>query len=399
MEGQERGIPTVFVIPFIQLVVVALLFLSLLFGQRNMTALTILVLGMAGGTKLWAMMSLKGLKCRLAVDKRKMFAGEKLTLRIQVENGKLLPLLLQIKVPVDPSLHPSSTETVLTKETSLLWYQRFHFQWELTARRRGVHQIGPLTIFAGDPFAFFSRRERAGDSYHILVYPRLVPLKSFPLPRHDFFGCPGAKSPVNDPVYILGTRDYQPGQSARYIHWKASARHDILQEKVFEPTKQEKVLLVVDVEQFAAANARRNFERTLEVVASLALKLDRGGHAVGLVTNGMLTGGGSSVVAIARSHRQLPAILEVLARLEMKPRMGLVEMMRSGLNLTWGVSGACFSYDDGAIAAAEQYFSNRKTPVVFFLSRRQASSEKDRPKLRREIRRIGDIYIETKDGQ
>lgn len=399
MEGQTRGVPTLFVLPFIQVVVGALLFLSLLFGQREITALTLLVFVMTGGTKLWAMMSLRGLQCRLMVDKRKMFANETLTVRVHAENGKLLPLLLQLKVAVHPTLHPSPGETVLTKETSLLWYQRFHCQWELIARRRGVHQIGPLYLFAGDPFAFFSQREKAGDSYHILVYPRLVPLKSFPLPRHDFFGCPGDKSPVNDPVYILGTRDYQPGQCAKYIHWKASARHNILQEKVFEPTKQEKLLLVIDVEQFAEANARKQFERTLEVVASLALKLDRGGHAVGLVTNGVLTGGGSSIVPVARSHRQLPAILEVLARLEMKPQRGLMEMMRSSLDLPWGVSGAYFSYEeDGEIAVVEQYFANRKTPVVFFVTRLRAAAEKERPKLRREIRRTEDLSLQEKDG-
>ncbi len=397
MEVQERGIPTLIVIPFIQIAVGVVLFLSLLFGQRNMTILTILVLGIAGGTKLWAAMSLKDLKCRLAVDKRKMFAGEKLTARIYAENGKFLPLLLRLRVPLDPSFHPSPGETALTREASMLWYQRFSFHWELTARRRGVYQIGPLSIFAGDPFAFFFRRERTGDSYSVLVYPRLVPIRDFPLPRHDFFGCPGSQSPVNDPVYVLGTRDYQPGQSARYIHWKASARHNVLQEKVFEPTKQEKVLLVVNVEQFAGANAKKKFERALEVVASLALKLDRGGHAVGLVTNGTLTGGGSSIVPVARSHRQLAAILEVLARLEMKPRMGIRELMRSSLDIPWGVSSAYFTYADREIAAADEYFTSRKTPVVFFVSR-LTSMEEERPRLRRGIRRIEDITIESRTG-
>jgi hypothetical protein len=216
----------------------------------------------------------------------------------------------------------------------------------------------------------------------------------------DFFGCPGAKSPVNDPVYILGTRDYQHGQSAKYIHWKASARHDVLQEKVFEPTKQEKVLLIVDVEQFARRRARREFERTLEVVASLALKLDREGHAVGLVTNGVLTGGGSSLVPVARSHRQLPAILEVLARLEMESRLGIIALMRSRMDLPWGISCAYFVYaEDGGTAVAEEYFTHRKTPVVFFVSRRGAAADKDRPKLRRLVRRIEEIAFQEKDGQ
>ncbi|MBW1691959.1 MAG: DUF58 domain-containing protein, partial [Deltaproteobacteria bacterium] len=49
---------------------------------------------------------------------------------------------------------------------------------------------------------------------------------------------------------MLGTRDYQNWRPARHIHWKASASHNRLQEKVFEPSEQEKVLLAVEVSQF-----------------------------------------------------------------------------------------------------------------------------------------------------
>ena len=393
MEVHDRGVPTIFVIPLLQYIVGALLFVSLLYGQRELIVLTILIFGMLGGTKLWTRMSLRNLKCRLIVDKLKMFPDEKLTLRVNAENKKFLPVWLHLKVPVSHTLHPSLGETALIKKSSLLRHQRARFQWELTARQRGVHQIGPLQIFAGDLFEFFSRGKRAAESFEIIVYPRIVSLKPFPLPRHDFFGSPGSKSPVHDPVYILGTRDYQHGQPSKYIHWKASARYNRLQEKVFGPTKQEKVLLAVDVEQFARRMARKDFERALEVAASLAVQLDRGGHAVGLVTNGEITGGFSPIVQIARNYRQLPAILETLARIEMSPQAGLIEILRSGLDLTWGVSCVHFCYEENEKNInAEGYFKHHKTPVIFFVSRLSFSSEEGRPHLRHEIHSLEDIY-------
>ena len=174
------------------------------------------------------------------------------------------------------------------------------------------------------------------ESYQIIVYPRLVPLKPFSLPRRDFFGIPGARSPVQDPVYILGTRDYQHGQPAKYIHWKASARHDRLQEKVLESTQQEKVLLVVDADPFAKHNAEEEFERTLEIVASLAARLDRKGHAVGLVTNCSVVGRRSAIVPMARNHQQLPTLLEVLARVQMKSQGPIIDMLATGINAGLG---------------------------------------------------------------
>ena len=228
-----------------------------------------------------------------------------------------------------------------------------------------------------------------------MVYPRLVSLKSFSLPRRDFFGVPRAKSPVQDPIYILGTRDYQHGQPAKYIHWKASARHDRLQEKVFESTHQEKVLLVVDVNSFASHQAEEDFERALEIVASLAVRLDQQGFAVGLVTNGSLSGGGVARVPVARNDGQTPAILELLARLQMRPQGDLQDMLYHGLELPWGVSCVCFfHHEDGTLQSAREYFKRRKTPVMFLVSRPGATAAEDRLEPPREVSRTDDLRIQ-----
>ena len=399
MEGQDRGVPTIFVIPLMQFFVALLLFIALLNGLRDLTVLTLLVLGMGFGAKLWARISLSGIKSHSAVNKQKVFPGEKLTLRINAENKKFLPVWLQMQVPVTGPIYPSSGETTLTKEDSLFWYQGTHFEWELTAQRRGVHQIGPSHILVGDLFAFFSREKKEEEFHQIIVYPRLVPLKSFPLPKRDFFGVPGAKSPVQDPIYILGTRDYQHGQPAKYIHWKASARHHRLQEKVFEPTEQEKVLLVVDVDQFASHKAEEEFENTLEIVASLAVRMDKRGYALGLVTNGAIVGGGAAIVPIARNRQQLASILEVLARLQMEPKGDLIDTLRRGLEVHWGMSCVHFSYkEDGTVVAAEQYFKHRKTPVMFFVCQPRFTSREDSSKVWHKIHCIDDICIKESEA-
>jgi uncharacterized protein (DUF58 family) len=392
MEGQDRGVPSLFTITLIQFFVGTLLFIALLYGQRDLTVLTLLVLGVISGARLWARMSLSGVKCHLMLDKRKVFPGEKLTLRISAENAKLLPIWLEMKVPIGSLLQRSSGERVLTKESSLLWYQRTHFEWDLTAERRGVYQIGPLHILAGDLFSFFSKHKRAEEFHSIIVYPRLVSLKSFSLPRRDFFGVPRAKSPVQDPIYILGTRDYQHGQPSKYIHWKASARHNRLQEKVFESTQQEKVLLVVNVDPFARCKAEEDFERTLEIVASLAVRLDQRGHSVGLVANGTVKGGGPAIVPVARNYQQLPAILELLARLQMKPDRDLKDLLRHRLALAWGISCVYFSHEeDETVFSAKEYFTQRKTPVTFFVCQPHLPAGEDRPEVQRKIYRLDDI--------
>jgi uncharacterized protein (DUF58 family) len=305
-----------------------------------------------------------------------------------------------VNIPVISLLHPSSSESTFTKETHLFWYQRADLQWEWTAHRRGVHQIGPVQFFAGDLFAFFSKEKKSEESHSVIVYPRLVPLNSFPFPKRDFFGVPGAKSPVQDPVYILGTRDYQHGQPAKVIHWKASARHHRLQQKIFEPTAKEKILLMIEVDQFAKNRAEEEFEQTLEVVASLAVMLDKKGYAVGLLTNGVVVGDGSAAVPITKSSSQLPAILEVLARLQMKPRADSINTLRRGLEASWGISCVCFFYEEGeTVAVLREYFRHGKSPVTYFAWRSDSGPREDRPEVWQKARRLRDIRIEGAPGK
>ena len=301
------------------------------------------------------------------------FPGETITLNVRVENSKFLPIWVRMKVPVHGSLHPSGSDTSLTKESGLLWYQRVSLQWELTAKRRGWHRIGPPNLMAGDLLGFFTQEKEVTESIYVIVYPRLVPLKTFSIPRRELFGSPGAKSPVQDPIYILGTREYQPWQPARYIHWKASARHNRLEQKVCEPTTQVKVLLIVEVDQFASSNMEESFERTLEVVASLAVQLDRQGCALGLATNGLISGGNLSVLPISRTPQQLPDILEVLARLQMESKGDLVNLLKHGLELPRDLSCVYFSYEknDTAIATTE-FLARFKIPMVSIVCQHQS---------------------------
>jgi len=400
METQEYRVSSIFIVPLIVFFVGVLLFIALLHGQRDLTVFSILVLGVVTGARLWSRYGLSGIQCYSAVDRERVFPGEKLSLAVTVENAKFLPVWLQMTVPVAGPLQPGSEEAAFTEESGLLWYQKARFEWDLTAQRRGVHRAGPPYIKAADIFGFFPREQEKHESLHVIVYPRLVPLKPLPLPRRDLFGVPGSKSPVQDPVYILGTRDYQPWRPARYIHWKASARHNRLQEKVFEPSEQEKVLLAVEVSLFSKHNAEEGFEHTLEVVASLAVRLDQQGFAVGLVTNGAVAGGGPPVVPIARNPGQLPAILEALARLRMDAKWDLIALLRDALKLPWGVSCVHFSYEDDARTRhTEGYLLQRKVPTARVVCRSGPASRVYKRTGRGKVYYLDEIRIGKAEGR
>ena len=377
METMQDRLPSLFIIPLMQLIVGICLFISLLYGQRDLTVLALIVLGITIGTNLWSRLSLSGISCSSMVDKSKLFPGESLTLHMSAKNAKFLPVWLQMSMHVEGALDPSSGEMSFSGDCWLLWYQQAHFNWGLVARRRGLYRVGSAHMKVGDLLGFFPREKRTEGDIDVIVYPRLVPLKPLSLPSRDFFGLPGAKSPVQDPIYILGSRDYQHGRPARHIHWKASARHNRLQEKVFEPSEQKKVLLAVEVSQFEKANASEGFERTLEVVGSLAVQSYRKGYALGLVTNGVVAGG-PPFLSMGRSPQKLSSFLEILARLKMRADGSLVDRLYRILELPWGVSCVHFSYEqDEGTRATAQYFSHRRIPMIFVVCSSRSQWEGD----------------------
>jgi uncharacterized protein (DUF58 family) len=394
MHADEYRLPTFLIIPLIQIFVGVLLIIALLNDHRELTVLILIACAILIGTKVWSRLSPAKIHHETMVDKQRGFPGEIFIFSARIRNAKILPVLAQLSLSFSKDFQPADSPAALEKNCSLLWYQEVNFQCHLNALRRGVHRLGKAELKVGDLFGFYSRAADTASAIEVIVYPRLVSLNPVRLPRRELFGIPGAKSPIEDPVYVYGTRQYQSGRPARYIHWKASARLPQLQEKICEPAVQEKVLLIVAVDHFIENQAHADFEKTLEVAASAAVYFDRAGFAVGLVTNGVLNGGGSAVLPIGRGTRQVPKILETLARLQMTPSADLGDILRRGLKLPWGTTAVSLSYASGeSCKDTVAFFNHRRAPMVSIVCRREPAPAGDQKRWPVKILTLEEICV------
>ncbi len=83
------------------------------------------------------------------------------------------------------------------------------------------------------------------------------------------------------------------GDSPRRIHWKATARHQELLSRVYEPSKEQQILLFLNVatlERHWFGTIPELQERTISVAASLASMVAEQRLPVGLIANGTLPG-------------------------------------------------------------------------------------------------------------
>lgn len=371
MKFHEEPVASLYFVGLAQAIIFVFLFLSLIFRISELTFFCVVILVIGAGTYLWSSISRRGVTCRVEADKTRLFPGQPFSIGIHIINDKFLPALIHVKLGVSEALAGIGHAQSLREQVGLLWYQKLYFSKVFVPQKRGVYKLGPPFLRIGDLLGFFPREKAGEGQMEILVYPRIVPLKPLPLPRRELFGIPGIHNPVEDPVLVYGARDYQPGSPARRILWKASARLDKLQEKLCEPAEQEKVLVVIDVAGFEAARVHDEFERALEVAASLLVDMDQKGFAIGLATNGALAGGGSKFVPICQNDQQISVMLELLARMQMKSEGTLHELLSRGYSLPWGVSCVYLTHEiDDQARRVQAHFDMRKVPVRIIDSRK-----------------------------
>ncbi len=367
---------SVFAVFFIQLFVGFCLFFSLLYGATELTLFALFIHTMGLVAYLWSKASLKHVECKITVNRTRLFPGAKLKVDIWAINSKLLPTLFKVNLLTPGAIAGTDKDHWINEEISLLWFQQFVFSREFFPNKRGVYNLGPPLLRVGDSFGFFRKKKEFKEQSEIIVYPRIINIRPVPFPKREFFGIQGAWSPVEDPIFVFGTRDYQPGRPARRIQWKVSARHNRLQEKLCDPAEQEKLLILFDVDQFDNEQVTEDFERSVEVIASLALQMSRRGIAVGFATNGFITGGGPHMIPISRGTQQMDHILESLARIDAKRFDTLTDILSLSYQLPWGVSSIYFAYKRGPqLGFAKAYMKQRSIPMKFVVAQKSSNIE------------------------
>lgn len=306
-----------------------LLFLVGLAAQENtLIGLAALVFVAGAVARLWSRFSLERLSYSRRLGEERTFVGERVPITLSLSNRKFLPLpWVEVRdefperlPPDEVHLAPASKPLVglLIRSTSLGWYERVSWRYSLTCRERGYYQFGPALLRSADLFGLFVRERPAEHRDHLVVYPRTVPLVELGLPAQRPFGeRRGAERIFEDQSRVAGLRDYVPGDPLRRIDWKATARRQQLQSRVYEPSTTLHLIVALNIstlEQPWAGYIPELLERTIMAAASVARYAYEARYAVGLLANGSFPESDRPIkIAAGRDPAQLLKILEALA--------------------------------------------------------------------------------------
>jgi uncharacterized protein (DUF58 family) len=328
--------------------------LGLALQQSGLMVIAILVLVAATAGWAWNKYCLRSIEYTRSFSERRAFLGETVHIGLQVTNRKLLPvawLRIEDEYPLqvtmlDGVVQPSTKPDVgfLSNLVSLRWYERAGWQYRVRCDERGFYAFGPVHLRAGDLFGLFESRTDCPGQDWLIVYPEVRPIEILGLPPKEPFGEVKALQRIfEDPSRAVGIRDYQANDSLKSIHWKATARRQRLQVKVYEPTTSYQLVIFLNMATMPKhwqGTIPELLERAVSLAASIANYATEKRIQVGLLANGSWPQSDQPLKVLpSRSPDQLTHILEALAAVSALPTISIEDLLNSeSARLPWGAT-------------------------------------------------------------
>jgi uncharacterized protein (DUF58 family) len=220
--------------------------------------------------------TLSGVAMRLELPEH-IFAGHPVRACIELENEKLTLPSFSLRVEAVAAKNEPAAALLETPAYFPYLPKRGRAQQTvpISFPARGLYRQDAFRIVTRFPFGFLQKSHRVELRTEALVYPSVEPTGEF---LEILPGLQGAMESLakgrGQDLYAL--RDYVPTDSARHVHWKASARLGSLMVREFTREEDARVLLVLDphistpVDGAAQQVAVDRFERAVTLCAGVA---------------------------------------------------------------------------------------------------------------------------------
>jgi uncharacterized protein (DUF58 family) len=226
-------------------------------GLHEQINLILLLAGAAAGPIVGSILLSAAMLRKLEVGRHApsyVFSGDPLNVDYTLANGRkrtaaLAMFLEDDLVPADRTHSGATTITPRVFFARVPGRDRARVRWVGKAPGRGKYRFRTMELITRSPFGLLERRVTTGSPEALIVYPAVGKLsRRWQLTereatetkrgqRHD-------RSAQQQDYH--GLRDYRPGDSPRWIHWRTSARLGQPMIKEFEQQNEQDLAVLLD---------------------------------------------------------------------------------------------------------------------------------------------------------
>lgn len=187
----------------------------------------------------------------------KLFPGEEATLKFEIQNQSMFPLIngeFSFQIGSAVKAYTITKEKEYWKELhlplSIIQKKNTMIEFPIVAEQRGVSRVKNISYNYPHLLNFSMLRLRYGGFYRteIIVYPKLLPVQGA---NAVFHMMPGESrlnySPFEDVQSPLGTRDYSYSDPFHKINWKATVKTQRLQTNVYEKVVDRSFVFIINL--------------------------------------------------------------------------------------------------------------------------------------------------------
>lgn len=199
------------------------------------------------------------------------------SLRMRLELPTVFDITATTAVPVGPSTAPRTERTIRFDDTESEAQTSFPISWPIA----GEFEIGPVSVLVKDPCGMFHRRVDRQTYSDISVTPeRALPVRVGPKGRRvaDAYG-DHRSDRHGESQELRGVREYVPGDEARRIDWKATARLNSTHVREHESVSTQKTAMIIN--HSSDMDSGPQGQRKIDYVRHIGLSLVDGTEEIG----------------------------------------------------------------------------------------------------------------------
>jgi uncharacterized protein (DUF58 family) len=248
------------------------------------------------------------LQVEVAIDRERAVEGDDATMTITVRSAAALDRLELLAVVPQRLATPGQPRA---RSLRLAPGEPRSVQVSLRCQRWGAYLLGTVHLRAHDPLRLLAWERRLDGSAQLIVYPQPRSLRALvhPFETQVFAGNQVSRQ-RGDGIEFADVRPFQPGDRARSINWRATARRGVPWVNERHPERNTDVVLFLDSFLDIGGEGPSTLDRAVGAAASLASAYLTRRDRVGLVSFGGIVRWLQPGMGQAALYRLLDTLME-----------------------------------------------------------------------------------------